>query len=86
MPYLMQIEAVTLFKPCFVDIVIPSYHITSGHLLVKTVHHSFTGLLVTLTLPCHSYFNARLNRSAIPLAKAPLTYLLRCILSLLGRC
>lgn len=69
MSCLMQILAVTLLKPCFVDFVIPAYHITPGPQLVDLVNHSLTGMMVTLSLPCHFYFNATLNRSAIPLAK-----------------
>ena len=81
----MELLEVTLVQPSFLDRVIPSWHITPGPLLISRVHHSLTGLLVTLSLPCHSYFKALLTRSAILLAKVTLPHLVRAIPPLLSR-
>lgn len=59
----MQMFEVTLLKPCFADYVFPFFHITPGPLLANLVHHSLTGLLVTLSLSHHSWFKALLIKS-----------------------
>lgn len=69
-----QMREVTLLKPCYVDFVIPLSH-HCGSFAHPPVRRSLAGLLVTLSRPHRSQLKALLTRSAILLAKTPLSCL-----------
>lgn len=67
----MQMLELTLFKPCSVDFVITSCHITPGTLLINLVCYSLAGLLVPVSLPRGSQCTSTVPLERHVLSKDP---------------